>query len=271
MFNRVQVGLEELRGAAAIQQNLFPTHPLVQGKVTIVGQYFPLSQVGGDYLDYFVIDEEHVGFLIADVTGHGVPAALIMAAAKAIVISSEPLWKEPAALVTEMDKQLHHLGRDSAKASMTLLYGCLHVPSGKARLLRAGHPYPLLASPTRGTLEWIRPSGPILGLGFAHRAKEHEVQLMDGDTLILYTDGWLESESSSEDAYGMQRFQDLAASCLHAPQDFAERLATEHQAFRGPVPPPDDLSLVLIHFGHPSGSPGDPKSSSDGEVVSIPG
>lgn len=234
---------KELEVAAAIQRRILPDASPVLETVETIGVNLSCRQVGGDYYDYIRFDEPKLGLVIADVSGKGTPAALLVSTLQAsfrALVESYDL----AETVTRLNKVIY-------KASpsynyITFFYGVLDLETRLLRSINAGHNDPLLYRPRTG--EWLRFAGGGFCLGmFDWGAYEvQETQLEPGDVLFLYTDGVTESTNAQGEEFGEHRVRELLAQCAHLPlQELSDRLSSAIQAFVGDAPQHDDLTYVL--------------------------
>jgi len=191
----LQKVLDELRQARAIQQALFPGGPLESGGVRVAGYNAPSSHVGGDYYDYFELGDGRVALVIADVTGHGLPAALLMANFQAAVRVALTADVPLSALAQRLNR---HVCRSSANNMfITAVLGRLDARHGLLEVVNAGHPAPVLLSRSgTRTLE----EGIALPLGVEPEEKYpvQRVEASEGfEAALLYTDGLVEAENAA--------------------------------------------------------------------------
>ncbi len=208
----------DLEAAAEIQQSLLPSEiPSIEG-VDVAWEYRPCDELAGDILNVFKLDEEHLGFYVLDVSGHGVPAALL-----AVTVSRmlSPTTTDQASLLKKRDKETgNHLLTPPAEVAnqlnrrfqmtpengqfFTMLYGIIDVKTKELRYASAGHPGIIRISKHAEKAEMKVASLPI---GFMEDTayEEQVVQLYTGDRLYLYSDGIPEAENSEHDLYGTDR------------------------------------------------------------------
>jgi sigma-B regulation protein RsbU (phosphoserine phosphatase) len=249
----------ELSIARQIQSSILPqAMPLVSG-VTVAARYRPMTAVAGDYYDFVEIDEHRLGILVADVSGHGVPAALLASMVKVALASQHGRADRPAALMAGLNGAL--FGR-LAGQFVTAAYLFIDVRSGLMRYTAAGHP-PMLRL-LRPTLEVRELEENGLALGFSPQAEYGELEqlLVAEDRLLLYTDGLIEAGNDAEEFFGIERVKaSIAAAAALPPDEAADALLERMDAWSG-QPAADDLTIVLVdwtrHLTGPSRSP-DPR------------
>jgi sigma-B regulation protein RsbU (phosphoserine phosphatase) len=235
----------ELSVARQIQSSILPqAMPRVSG-VTLAARYRPMTAVAGDFYDFIEIDHRRLGVLVADVCGHGVPAALIASMVKVALAAQHARADRPGALLAAMNGALCGT---LAGQFVTAAYLFLDGASGRIRYAAAGHP-PLLrlATHTREIRE-LEKNG--LALGFVPDAdyQELEERLESGDRLLLYTDGLVEAANAAEDLFGLERLKSAfaAGTGLHT-SAAADALLDAMDAWSG-QPASDDLTIVLADW-----------------------
>ena len=234
----------ELDQARDTQMRLVPAEPLRLGSWEVTGRVTPARQVGGDSFDYFVIGDQRLGFAIGDVSGKGMPAALLMMTAQSYLrvycSSDRPL--------PEKLRQLNQGVVRSAQPGkfITLFYGELDPAEGLLRFVNAGHNYPLLRR-ADGSLEPLVEGGLVLGFGEDLEFAQGEVSMAPGDALLLYSDGVSEAMDLHGQQYGEERLQE--AWQRHGtlpPAEFIALLMDEIERFRSGAPQSDDITLVVL-------------------------
>ncbi len=243
----LQKVVEEIKRARDIQRNLLPAAPLTMDRAALAGYNEPSSDVGGDYFDYFPLDDGRIGFTIADVTGHGLPAALVMANFQAAVhvalTASEPL--------DVLGKRLNRLVVRNTAASVfvTAIVGRLDPKSGALEFVNAGHPGPFLIKGSK-----IEPVTDGQALPFGIDPDESfTVQHLDAAreprSVLLFTDGLIEAESPTGEQLGSEPVAQ-ALSALPSPQplDVLQVALDLVQRHLGDTKNRDDLTLLALHL-----------------------
>jgi len=237
---------QELETARQIQASILPQSTPAISCLVVATRYLPMTEVAGDFFDFAPIDSNRCGFLIADVSGHGVPAALVAAMVKVAFQTQVGHRHGPARVLTGMNEILGH--RFSAQF-VTAGYACIDTEAGTIRYAGAGHP-PLYLKSCHGGIEEIAPNGLILGPFPEARYESAERNLEPGDRILMYTDGIIEAFNAEEEEFGDQRLKDLLSNCgdLSA-ESFADKILDEVRLWSGVKPDDtleDDLTLIVI-------------------------
>ena len=246
----LQKMLEELKQARRIQQNLLPDQPLHAERVTLAGYNEPSSAVGGDCFDYFDLDDGRIGFMIADVTGHGLAAALLMAnfqaAARLALTATVPL--------NELGARLNrHVYRNTdAGVFITGILGRLDSQSGQIEYVNAGHPAPLLL---RAADVQPHDDGHALPLGveLEERFKVQRIDLdRDGAVALFYTDGLIEAEDAAGRMLGLDPvLAHLGTTCERTEDTVLDATLALVRDHLGKATNTDDLTLLAMHCAAP--------------------
>ena len=232
----------ELELAAAIQRQILPRDlPDVPG-LEIAAKNVPTRQVGGDYYDLFPLSRGRLGFVVADVSGKGVPAALLVSTVHAAVHLQIDEAPTIADLVGRIDR---HLQRYAAtRKFLTCFFGLIEPDSGTLRYVSAGH-NPALLRRTSGAIEQLGATGVPLGMFPKASWKEREVRLEPGDLLCVYTDGVTEALDADEQEFGLDRLSKIVASD-GPPAQLCREVYAAVDAFAAGVPQYDDQTLLLV-------------------------
>ncbi|MGI8819846.1 MAG: PP2C family protein-serine/threonine phosphatase [Chthoniobacterales bacterium] len=239
----------DLQIAREIQRILLPSEsPTIDG-FEISGINIPASQVSGDYFDYITIDSERLGVAIADVSGKGVPASLIMAICRSVLRSQAPENASPSEVLKKVNRQLYPDIKEDMFISMAYLV--LDHARATVTLSRAGHDAPLLYRAATGELTPIKPPGLVLGIDsgsvFDRIANDLAVPLERDDCLILYTDGVTEALDGNDDEFGPERMMEsIRASAKEGAPAVITRLIDDVRNFVGPTAQNDDITLIVI-------------------------
>jgi serine phosphatase RsbU (regulator of sigma subunit) len=232
---------------AEIQQNLLCEIPPDIPGLHFFVKYQPSSKAGGDYYDFIRIDDEHLGVLVADVSGHGTPAAVIMAIKRVLLHSFLSKIRSPK---TALEK-LNQILCDNFKTGhfITAFYGVIHLPTRRMRYASAGHNPPLLIDYDEGSVRqlWADKGFPLMILSH-NIMEEHEVGLAPNSKLVLYTDGLTEARNEAGEAYGYKPFEEFflkSGKHLNA-EKLGNALLEEVHGFMGDAPFRDDYTLVIV-------------------------
>jgi sigma-B regulation protein RsbU (phosphoserine phosphatase) len=239
----------DLEIAREIQSILLPSaSPQVEG-YELSGVNIPAKQVSGDYFDYIEVDEHRLGVAIADVSGKGVPASLIMAMCRS-VIRSEAIGRHSAAeVLCRVNQQLYPDIKEDMFISMA--YVVLDTQSNRVTLARAGHDAPLLCRASDRSVEKLTPKGMALGIDsgevFNRVCADFSFELAADDCLLLYTDGATEALDGEGLEFGVPRLiQSLQASARNGAASVIKRLTGDVKSFVGNHPQHDDITLIAI-------------------------
>lgn len=239
----------DLEIARDIQRILLPAEaPAING-FEISGANAPARQVSGDYFDYITIDSEHLGIAIADVSGKGIPASLIMAICRSVLRSEAAQSRSPAEVLRKVNRQLYPDIKEDMFISVA--YVVVDHSKGTVTLARAGHDAPLLYRSATQTVETVKPPGLVVGIDsgsvFDRLTNDFSVPLERGDCLVLYTDGVTEALNSEEDEFGLERMiESVRASAPDGVRAIVQRVNEDVRAFAGAHPQYDDITLIAL-------------------------
>lgn len=239
----------DLEIARDIQRILLPEQsPAIPG-FEIAGVNIPARQVSGDYFDYIRIDGHRLGVAIADVSGKGVPASLIMAICRSVLRSQAPQNSSPAEVLKAVNRQLYPDIREDMFISMAYLV--IDHLNGSVTLARAGHDAPLLYRRAQETVELIKSPGMVLGIDsgsvFDRVSSDFAITLERDDCLVLYTDGVTEALDINGYEFGLERMiQSVRASAANGAPAIIKRLIDDLRNFVGAQPQNDDITLITI-------------------------
>jgi serine phosphatase RsbU (regulator of sigma subunit) len=249
---------QELRIAREIQMSLLPQGPMTGGGVSFAGHCEPAREVGGDYYDFWAIDDHRFGMLIADVAGKGTSAALYMAELKGIVLSFSQSHMSPRQLLIDANRIIsNHL---DTRRFITMTYGVVDVRAGTLTYARAGHcPLIRLPGPSAASqsAEVLAPNGLVLGLKlddgemFERLLEEATLAISPGDLFLLYTDGLTEAMNPAGDFFGEDRLSAIVQA--HGASPFTtlrDEILTSIATFVGPAEQQDDMTMLLLRVQH---------------------
>ncbi len=236
----------ELEVARKLQSSILPEEaPNLQGLLTEF-YYEPMDRVGGDFFDFVAISEKEIGVLVADVSGHGIPAALISAMLKIAFSTQTRFSRNPQTMLEQINATL--VGKMKG-AFLTASYVYLNLDSKKLVHARSGHP-PLIIT-RNGSNQPIlsQPQGKLIGWIPELDIVEETLDLQSGDRLILYTDGITEATNSEKVMIGQDEWQQIVQRFKGYPLKEAKRLILDRiKEFTGNRSPDDDVTLVLLEL-----------------------
>jgi sigma-B regulation protein RsbU (phosphoserine phosphatase) len=239
----------DLEIARDIQRILLPSEAPVIPGFEISGINIPARHVSGDYFDYLTVDDEKLGVAIADVSGKGVPASIIMAICRSVLRSQAAGNPSPADVLQKVNRQLYPDIKEDMFISMA--YVILDHVRGTVMLSRAGHDAPIIFDHATGTASPVKPPGMVLGIDsgsvFDRITGDFALTLNRGDCLLLYTDGVTEALDANGDEFGPERMIEcVRASAPQGAPAIVTRLIDELRSFVGAQPQNDDITLIAI-------------------------
>ena len=249
---QIKTTSSELDRAKEVQRSILPAEgPQIPG-VEVASTYEPAAQLGGDFYAYIPVNEEHVGFLMADVSGHGADAALVMSMTKKAFDLRGPGNVSPG----HVSKIINHdvYSDLHGKHFVTAFYAILHKKDKRLKFSRAGHNYPLLYNTTREpNIAVLKSKGSALGVGpsevFDKTMEERELQLERGDLLLIYTDGLVEAKNASGDDFDLPRVCELIKQFDGKPlEEMLEAILKAVTEFSGGGEQEDDIALMAIRY-----------------------
>ncbi len=240
---------KELDVAREIQRKILPAENPKYKKLDISTVFIPAFEVGGDYYDFFEIDKNNLGFIIADVSGKGISAAFIMAQIKGIFESLSKEIDKPKNILVKANRILKRtLDR---KTFISAAYGVIDFEKEVIHLARAGH-CPILIL-RNGKAESLRPSGIGLGLNFESQFEDNleeiEIKMEQDDVLVLYTDGITEAKNDHLEDFGTKQFERiLLDNCNKQVDEITEKVMEEVTLFSKDTSQHDDITLVVFKW-----------------------
>jgi sigma-B regulation protein RsbU (phosphoserine phosphatase) len=244
----------ELDMASRIQGSqlprLFPPFP-DRKEFSLYASMTPAKEVGGDFYDFFMIDDDHMGFVMADVSGKGVPAALLMMVSRVLIKSTMQNGKGPAETLKSVNNQLCE-GND-ADFFVTVWLAVLEISTGKGVAANAGHEHPALrradGSYDLFVYKHSMPVGVMRDLPF----REHEFQLNPGDSFFVYTDGVVEATDADKKLYGSDRMlQALNRNPDAQPEQMLANISQDIDRFVDGAKQFDDITMLCFRYFGPS-------------------
>jgi sigma-B regulation protein RsbU (phosphoserine phosphatase) len=241
----------ELEIAREIQASILPKDYPSSDRFEFAGTYTSALEVGGDYYDFLNLDEKHLAFLVADVSGKSLPGMLVMLLTRDMVKKHARILTDPAAILSAVNREL----RENIKPGMfvTMFFGVLDTSTGVFSFASAGHNPLLKISGRTGQAELIKTKGFPLGMmkpdAFDQRIESTQLSLNEGDWLVQYTDGINEAHSPEGEEYGMDRFLSAAGEYRqHRPSELVAHVLENHRVFVGGAPQFDDITLLTMKW-----------------------
>ena len=245
--------LESIKGdlavAREIQQailpRIFPPFPDLAEQLDIAASMTPAKDVGGDFYDFFRIDDDHIGFVIADVSGKGVPAAIFMAVSRTLIRATGIRGVSPSECITYSNGLLE---KESVNNMfVTVFYGIYNIQTGEIKYTNAGHNPPYVLK-QNGTVEKLPVTvNMAIGIFGDFEYQETTLQLEHGDTLLLYTDGVTEAINPSEEEFTEKRLeQTLSNMSQPTCQEMIDKIKADVKSFADGAEQSDDITLLSI-------------------------
>jgi sigma-B regulation protein RsbU (phosphoserine phosphatase) len=245
--------LESLKGdlaiASEIQQailpRVFPPFPEIADKLDIAASMTPAKDVGGDFYDLFRIDDERIGFVIADVSGKGIPAAIFMAVSRTLIRATGVRGGSPAECIAYSNKLLAAESVDCM--FVTVFYGIININTGEINYCNAGHNPPYVLKHD-GKVEQLPTMGDCM-VGAIDGLPYHEatLQLEKGDALVMYTDGVTEAMNIDYQQFGEERLKEtLEDVAMHNCQEMVDAIKSDVAAFAGEAEQSDDITVLTL-------------------------
>lgn len=245
----------ELNVASSIQKGIMPTHfpPFPErDEFELYATMVPAREVGGDFYDFYFIDDDHLALVMSDVSGKGVPAALFMMVSKLALKNRAMQGGTPGEILADVNQQLCDGNRQNM--FVTTWLGILNVYTGELVSASAGHEYPAICRED-GSFELFKDRhGFVLGGMSGSQYKDETLILQPGDSLFVYTDGVAEAENEEDELYGMDRLLETLNKSPHAAPDELIQIALDDlSAFAGKRDQFDDITMLALQFkGHRS-------------------
>ena len=231
---------------ASMLPSIFPAFP-ERSEFDLYAVMMPAKEVGGDFYDFFQVDEETLAVVIADVSGKGVPAALFMVIAKTLLKSNAQHMVNPKEVIETVNNLLCE-GNDEGMF-VTVFIGYLHVPSGNFTFVNAGHNPPLLKRAGLG-FDWLKVKPGLFMAGMEDiKYEQHEIILAPGDEIFLYTDGVTEAVNTEYQLFSEARLLSIANSYQDLKlQDFTTAIKQEIDAFADGAEQADDITMLALRY-----------------------
>jgi len=235
---------QEMKTAAVIQKNFLPKNDPVFDPYEISGSMRACRHVGGDYYDFIPVDPARLGLVVADVSGMGVSAALLMASLRASLHAEIPVTKDLALLAAKLNDFVH-MSSDS-HSFISFFFGFLDRQAGEVAYVNAGHNPPLIVNPAAGA-RYLESTGFCLGMFPSVSFEIRTTRLEPGEILCLFTDGIVEHVNGEKEQFGEDRLAAKIRESAGLPaREIIDRIYDEVISFAGCDESTDDMTLVIV-------------------------
>lgn len=260
---------QEVELARSVQRDLLPSPKRKLDCFELAADCVPAARVSGDFFDTFSARGDRAAFVLGDVSGKGIPAALLMGVIHGAVRSS--CWTESPIQHAEATQQINRLlyERAATERFATMFWSYFDSESQHLKYINAGHCPPLLLKAAhRNTILRLTIGGPVLGLLPDAEFQLGSVRLEPGDVLVLYSDGIVEATNSLDEEFGEHRVVDIVKKCRkNTAEEIRDQILSSVEVFTGRIVPEDDRTLfVIVYSGEPTRT-GDDESQPVGEFA----
>ncbi len=245
--------LESIKGDLAVAQEIqqailpriFPPFPEDADQMDIAASMNAAKDVAGDFYDFFRIDDDHIGFVIADVSGKGIPAAIFMAVSRTLIRATGIRGVKPSECITYINSLLAE--ESASNMFVTVFYGIYNIKTGDVTYTNAGHNPPYVAKADGSIVKLPLSKNIIAGFLKDYQFTEEALQLQHGDTLLLYTDGVTEAVDLDYNEYGEERLEELLKNTSQADcQQLIDAVKADVKVFANGAEQSDDITLLAI-------------------------
>ena len=244
----------DLKAAAEIQKSLLPQTTFLVNNLDTAWKFEPCEHMGGDIFNIFLMDAEHLGIYMLDVSGHGVPAAMVTVSVSqflqqnTVQMLKKASFMSPTQILNALDKEFPY---ERFNNFFTITFIIINTKNGDTIYSNAGHPYPILLRKNE-TLELLKKGGPSIGMrGFETindrkvRFEEGQLKIKPGDKLFIYTDGIVEYQNDNEEFYGDDRFYNtLKMQKNESVHNIIDQCIKSLMEFGNNTSPQDDITLL---------------------------
>ncbi len=245
--------LESIKGDLAVAQEIqqailpriFPPFPEDADQMDIAASMNAAKDVAGDFYDFFRIDDDHIGFVIADVSGKGIPAAIFMAVSRTLIRATGIRGVKPSECITYINSLLAE--ESASNMFVTVFYGIYNIKTGDVTYTNAGHNPPYVAKADGSIVKLPLSKNIIAGFLKDYQFTEETLQLQHGDTLLLYTDGVTEAVDPDYNEYGEERLEALLKNTSQVDcQQLIDAVKADVKVFANGAEQSDDITLLAI-------------------------
>lgn len=240
----------ELNVATQIQADMLPRiFPAFPGRkeFDIFATMNPAKEVGGDFYDFFLTDDDHLALVVADVSGKGIPAALFMVISKTLIKNQAQMGDRPQAILEAVNNQLCE--NNEAEMFVTVWLGILELSSGKLTAVNAGHEYPILKKDDKGYEMLDDPHGFVMGVMPEMEYEEYEIQMQKGDSIYVYSDGAPDAVNLTEEQFERERLlASLNKKVNASPMEVLSQVKEDIDLFVGKAAQFDDITMLCMVY-----------------------
>lgn len=238
---------QELEIARNMQLSILPRNVPLPRSVTVAATMIPAKEVGGDFYDYFMLDETHLAIVVADVSGKGVPAAFFMAISRTLLKANALFLHSPAACINRLNQAL--CLENEQMMFVTAFYGVLNIETGKLVYVNAGHNPPVRLNQSYQVSFLPYTKGVPLAVVEDFSYEEETLTLGVGESIVLYTDGVTEALNEQQELFGEARFQAILENIAETDRNkVPECVVQALSLYSEGVPQADDITCVTIQF-----------------------
>lgn len=236
---------QELEIARNMQLSILPRTAVHVPGVEVSALMVPAREVGGDFYDYFMLDDSHLAVVIADVSGKGIPAAFFMAISRTLLKCNALFLREPAKVLDRLNDQL--CAENEQMMFVTAFFAVLDLRSGELEFVNAGHNPPVIRDRRADVSLLPRNQNAALAVLQDHRYQQGRIHLQSGDTLLLYTDGVTEASDPLGRMFGEDRLLQtvMAHGCVG---DLPQALLQQVRAFENGSTQSDDITCIAVRY-----------------------
>ena len=237
----------ELEVATEMQMSVLPRDRSHSATHEIQAMMIPAREIGGDFYNFFSLDDPLIGLIIADVSGKGIPAALFTMVTQTLLKGAVRNFASPARCLSEVNELLAE--DNESCVFVTVFYGILDLRNGRFRYCNGGHNPPRLVRGDSGVEVLPMTGNVVLGVFPGHDYADGEVQLKPGDTLFLYTDGISEAQNARNEEFGEERLDEKLTSLKQATaRDVVNEVVDAVNLFAEDTPQSDDITCIVLRF-----------------------
>ena len=243
MEDELNVGKDIQMSMVPLTFPVYPEHP----EIDIFAKLIPAREVGGDFYDFYFVDDEHLCLTVGDVSGKGVPAALMMAVCRSLLKAKAQDHLSSATIISHVNEAM--AAENSNCMFITIFFAILNIKTGRMIFTNAGHNPALIKSKDGKVRQISTVHGPVVAVVEDHVYTESTVDIQSGDTLLAYTDGVTEAHNKQADMYSEERLiQFMNDHPLNSSKDFLNDLHKDVILFENGAEPFDDVTMLNLRF-----------------------